>query len=72
MTRIGHTRLSILYMLQGRQRTTIRELAAALGCQISNVHVHLRALRRDGLVTWDRSTCGTLRATCVLIPLPKE
>lgn len=66
---IGPTRTRILLLVilsaeQGRP-ITLRELRDQCGLKSHNaVTEHLKALRRDGLVEWDRKRSRTLMPTC--------
>lgn len=40
---------------------TIREIAAEIGCTPSNIHAHLTALRKKGMVEWEERKPRTLR-----------
>ena len=71
--RIGPTRLRVLALVvaaRDRGRTpTVKGMARQLGLRVHNgVAVHLRALRRLGLVEWDAGKGGTLRPTCRFVP----
>ena len=65
MKTLGRTRSRILGIVlreASRNRCpTFQEIANECGVFINAVACHLRALRRDGLVTWELGHCGTLR-----------
>lgn len=58
---LGDTRTRILLEVQKQQFPTIRSVAEAVGTGSPNCYRHLLALLRDGLVTWDEYTGGSLR-----------
>jgi DNA-binding transcriptional ArsR family regulator len=64
---LGPTSLRLLALLVLRQ-CSVHDLAAA--CQITRgaVYLHLRRLRKFGLVDFDSHKNGTIRATCQLVP----
>lgn len=59
----------LLAVMAGARTTT--EIAAAAGCGRPRAHAHLEALRREGLVTWERGRQGTIRPL-VVGNLPRE
>ncbi len=66
---IHPTRLRILAeIMQANQdqrpAPTMRELCAITQRSATCIVNHLKALKADGLVTWDMNKTGTLRATC--------
>lgn len=40
---------------------TVRDVAATIGRSASTTHVHLKALKRRGLIRWEPGKAGTLR-----------
>lgn len=53
--------LAVVHLHALNGRTTVREVAAGAGLSLGSTHVHLNALRVEGLVAWEDRTAGTLR-----------
>ncbi len=71
--RVGPTRLRILALIVAATERgaplTVRELAKLTGVYVNAVNGHVKALKRDGMVTSDPGQCRTLRATCEFLTL---
>ncbi len=65
---VGRTRsLIIAAVLDGAARglpPSLRDLARLTGTTVNNIEGHLKALRRAGLVGWQRGLKRTLVPTC--------
>jgi len=55
--------VSVIYLERGY--VTHEMLIDALGLTRSTIHEHLSALRKMGLVTWERGKMGTIRPATV-------
>lgn len=61
--------LAVVAVHARRPPVTMGDLVALLGLSRSTIHGHLVELRRDGLVTWEYGTMGTLRPLVHLAPV---
>lgn len=53
--------LACLHIYERDGMVTMRQVADGAGVSLACAHDHLKALRSDGLVTWEDGKHGTLR-----------
>ena len=68
----GDSRTRVLLAVIAQDRPTVRSVAAAVGLNGTNVHRHIRALAKDGLVTYAPGRSGTLRSAVRPAHFPDE